>query len=146
MTSPARGAYRGKQTCVFGRQTRDCPHLPQKGNLDHFLSEKKFYKPALECLLNTCFQYHPKYVLSFIETLLFLPQFNKKDRIWAPVIMAIAEIIRQFGVQNIYVIRVLHTTHLILQQSKMQEGRDACYHLICVCYKQLCGVLGALDV
>merc|ERR1712129_538676 len=80
------------------------------------LSEVKFNAMATECLLNTCYQFSPKVVFCSIEKLLLDPNEPNKDPLkndknWAPVVKFIGEAIKQFGVDNFYVNRVINIIH-----------------------------------
>merc|ERR1712190_239777 len=79
------------------------------------LSEPKFNALATECLLNTCYQFNPKVVVTSIEKLVLHPanEFDslQNEKYWAPVIRFIGEAIRNFSVDNFFVNRVINMIH-----------------------------------
>eukprot|EP00486_Rosalina_sp_Unknown_P000386 CAMPEP_0201564432 /NCGR_PEP_ID=MMETSP0190_2-20130828/2720_1 /ASSEMBLY_ACC=CAM_ASM_000263 /TAXON_ID=37353 /ORGANISM="Rosalina sp." /LENGTH=760 /DNA_ID=CAMNT_0047980613 /DNA_START=97 /DNA_END=2376 /DNA_ORIENTATION=+ len=106
------------------------------------LAETKFNKLASECLLNTCYQFSTKVVFSQIELLLLHPVHPNKDpfkndKAWGPVIKFIGDAVKEFGVDNFYVKRLIHIIHSKIAIVKSESAKQACYSSLTILYQQL---------
>eukprot|EP01084_Bolivina_argentea_P037117 68603_1 len=94
-------------------------------------------KEATECLMATCYQFTPKNVFYIIEHYMDCIDEFKDENAWIYIIKFTCIAIKEFSVDNFYVIRLLYLIHNLLQKCKLQKTKNECYELITIIYQQL---------
>lgn len=106
------------------------------------LQEKKFNKIAEDCIMATCFQYGPKLVFTAMEKFITEPENPAKDpfkneKSFGPVIKFMHHMVKEFGVDNCYPLRMLRLVHKLSGKSRKKDAKEACYNFITEMYQQL---------
>lgn len=99
------------------------------------LQDKKFTALAIDCLLAVCYQYSPKVIISFMLEMSLNTFSTERD--WAPIIPFYTQCIAEFGVHNVFPIRILRYLHNLVPNTKKTGNKHNIYECIEVLYTQL---------